>query len=187
MNNKLEKHLKTRKKIRLERRYPSNRNLNGYLLDISDVLGLMHCFDDFEPDGYTVFRVNDVTDVRSGKYERHWDRMLAGEDLLDGLKFDLRIDLTSMQSAIESIARECERLIIECEDRNEDVEDFYIGQVVSIGGESVQFDHFDGLGRWEESAASIPLEEITLLQFETPYTHRFWKYVGGTAPNKTLH
>jgi hypothetical protein len=51
MNNKLEKHLRTGKKIRLERRYPSNPNLNGYLLDVSDALGLMHCFDDFEPDG----------------------------------------------------------------------------------------------------------------------------------------
>ena len=111
--------------------------------------------------------------------------MLAGEALLDGLKLDLRIDLTSIQSAIESIAREYGRLIIECEDRDEDIEDFYIGQAISIGGDSVQFDHFDGLGRWEKSAASIPLEEITLLQFETPYIHRFWKYVSGTAPHFT--
>jgi hypothetical protein len=187
MRHNLENHLRTGKKIRLERRYPSNPRLNGYLLDVSDVLGLMHCFDDFQPDGYTVFRVNDVADVRSGKYERHWDRMLAGEDLLDGLELDLRFDLTSMQSAIESIAREYGRLIIECEDQDEDVEDFYIGQVVSIGGDTVQFDHFDGLGQWEESAASVPLEEITLLQFETPYIHRFWKYVSGTAPNTTSH
>lgn len=182
-----EKYLKTRKKIQVERRYPSNPRLNGYLLELSDSLGLMHCFDDFEPDGYTVFRVEDVTEVRSGQYERHWEQMLAGEGLLGGLNVDLRMDLTSMQSAIESIDREYGRLIIECEDREEDVEDFYIGQVVSVGKDVVQFDHFDGLGKWEKSTASIPLDEITLLQFETPYIHRFWKYIDGNAPNRVGH
>jgi hypothetical protein len=89
-----------------------------------------------------------------------------------------------MGTAIEAIDREFGRLIIECEDRDEDVEDFFIGKVVSISDGVVQFDHFDGLGHWEQSAATIPLDEITLLQFETPYIQRFWKYVSGSAPHR---
>jgi hypothetical protein len=184
VQNNIRKHVGTGKKIRLERPYPSNPRLNGYLLDVSNSLGLMHCFDDFEPDGYTVFRVDDVSDIRSDRHERHWDRMLKSEGLLGGLNLTAPIDITSIHKVIDSIARQYRRLIVECEERREDLEDFYIGQVASVDDDILRFDHFDGLGQWEKTTASIPLDEITLLQFETPYIQRFWKYLTGTAPNE---
>ncbi len=77
-------HLGTGKSLRVETRCTSNETLNGFLLGLSEQLGLMHCFHDFMPDGFTVFRLTDVMSIRSNEYERHWDRMLAGEGLLDG-------------------------------------------------------------------------------------------------------
>lgn len=171
-------HVGTKQKIRIERIYPSNPRLNGYLLALSAELGLMHCFDDFEPDGYLLFRLADVTEVRSGDYERHWDRMLAAEGLVDGLNLTAEIDLSSMRLAIESIDRHFHRMIVECEMDNEDDEDFYIGKLVSCNESRLCFDSFDGFGHWDEDPTDIPLVEISLVQFETPYIQRFWKYIG---------
>ncbi len=183
MLNKIKQHTATGRKVQISRSRPSNPSLNGYLLAASDELVLMHVFDDFEPDGYTVFRICDVESLRSGPHERHWDRMLAGEGLLGGLELQHTIDLSSMQGAISSIQQHFGRLIIECEDADEDIEDFYIGCVVNISDSVVVFDHFDGLGEWEEEPAEIDLDEITLLQFQTPYIQRFWKYANGPAPH----
>ena len=131
MHELLAPHVGTKQKICVERSFPSNPRLNGYLLALSADLGLMHCFDDFEPDGYTLFRLADVLEVCSDERERHWDRMLTAEGLLDGLNLTAEIDLSSLRAAIESIDRHYHRMIIECEMEGEDDEDFYIGTLVS--------------------------------------------------------
>ncbi|MCA9112775.1 MAG: hypothetical protein KDA52_22675 [Planctomycetaceae bacterium] len=180
--DRLRPHLCTEKKIRVERNRPSNQLLNGYLMGLSDTLGLMHCFDDFEPDGYTVFRVCDVTNIRSSAYERHWDRMLAEEGLLDGLRMVFDIRLEDMRTAIQSIDEQFQTMIVECEDEEDDIQDFYIGQLVSVNEPEIAFAHFDGLGCWEEGLATIMPDEITLIQFDTPYIQIFSKYLSG-APS----
>lgn len=181
MFDELRKYVGTGKKVVLERRFPSNPRLNGYVLDVSDYLGVMHCFHDFMPDGYAVFRVGDISDVRSGKYERHWDHMLSSEGLLYGLQRAPSIDLSRMRNAVASISQQCEGMIIECED--EDIEDFYIGKVISIDDEGFEFTHFDGLGKWTTEPSWIDFDEITLIQLETPYLRTFWKYL--VKPSQT--
>jgi hypothetical protein len=184
MKDLLGSHLGTGKKIRITRRQPSEPRLNGYLLGLSSELGLMHTFDDFEPDGYTVFRSADVLGVRCGPYEQWWDHMFLSERLLAGLNMPHRIELSNMRSAILSIAAHYDQMIIECEDPDEDVEDFYIGVVLKVGIRFLQFRHYDGLGYWAQKASSIPLDEITKVQFDTPYIRIFSKYTReGTPPH----
>lgn len=179
MLSEIKEHVATGRKVRVSRSRPSHPRLNGYLLAASDELGLMHVFDDFEPDGYMVFRICDVESVRSGPYERHWDRMLSGEGLLQGLELEPAIDLLSIREAIVSIHQNFGRLVIECEDANDDIEDYYIGCVANIDNSVVVFDNFNGLGEWEAEPDQISLDEITLIQFETPYIQRFWRYLKG--------
>jgi hypothetical protein len=174
----LRQHVGSRKKVYIERSRPSCPRLNGYLVALSTTWGILHAFDDFEPDGYTIFRADDVLSVRSGHYERHWDRMLAAEGLLGGLDREIAVDLTDVRSAITSVGAAFGRMIIQCEDADSDLEDFYIGTVVLVDGDSLLFDYFDALGVWASEPAEIALDEITLLQVETPYLQRFWRYTG---------
>ena len=177
MNDSIRQYVATGKKIRVERSRPSNPRLNGFLIDVSESLGLMHCFHDFMPDGFSVFRIADVTGVRSGKYERHWERMLKGEGLLPTLATRPSLDLATMRSAIDSIRSQYNRIIIECEDAEDECEDFYIGSVLSSNEDTVAIQHFDGLGIWEDEPSIITLSDISLLQFDTPYINTFWKYL----------
>ena len=167
----------TKQQVRVSRHTPCEPLLNGFLLDSSASLVLMHVFHDFMPDGYTVFRVEDVERFRSGPYERHWENMLRAEELLKGLDFADKLDLSSMRSAIESISERFEHLIIECEDDDEDVQDYYIGSLVSADFDCITFRHFDGYGYWEAEPSKIDINEITKVQFDTPYIRVFSKYL----------
>ncbi|PQO41924.1 hypothetical protein [Blastopirellula marina] len=176
--------LNSRRKIRIERRRPANPHLNGYLVGLSPELGMMHCFDDFEADGYTIFFLDDIESIRSSEYERHWDHMLAAEGLLGGLDCVPRINLASMDTALVSAAKQPGIVIIQCEELENSIEDFFIGQIASIGTETVWFDNFSALGMWDETSEKIALNEITLVQLDTVYAQTFSKYVTGTPASK---
>jgi hypothetical protein len=162
--------------IRLSRALPSEPSLHGYLLGLGATLGLLHCFDDFEPDGYTIFRVEDVLTVERGAHEEHWDRMLAGEDLLGGLRLPSPVDLSGLAPALHSLAVRWPHLILECEGGGDDEGEFYLGRLLDVTDEAVVLHYVDALGRWDEAPTRIPVEAITKVQFDTPYLRRFMRY-----------
>jgi hypothetical protein len=174
---------RTGRKVRLTRRQPSEPRLNGYILGVSERLLLMHCFDDFEPDGYTICRIRDIIGVRHGPYEEWFDHMLRSESLVEGLKLWHRIDLSSWAATIRSVARHYRQMIVECEDVEEDVEDFYIGELTELRSRSIRFRDYDACGYWSLTPKSIAMAEITKIQFDTPYIKVFSKYTReGTPP-----
>ena len=108
--------------------------------------------------------------------------MLAGEGLLSGLQQILHVDLNTIPTAIDTINRQFQIMIIEAEVPEEGIEEFYIGQAVSWDEESAQFDEFDALGQWESESSIIGLDEIAFIQFDTPYIKTFRKYLHGPPP-----
>ncbi len=175
-------HLGTAKKIRVTRSFWKEELMNGYLMGLSEELGVIHCFDDFEPDGYTIFRLRDVVEIRSSAFERHWDRMLLGEGLLSGLEVNLSVDLTDIKSAVHSIDSNHQFMIVEVE--NNDAPDgwdsYSIGQVAAFSDDELIFDDFDGRGRWDDVPSYLLWKSISLIHFKTPYINTFRKYLTGT-------
>ncbi len=179
----LAKLARTGKKVRLTRQYPTDPTLNGYILDVGRTLLLMHCFDDFEPDGYTICRNRDVVELRQSPYEDWFDYMFRSERLLDGLKLRHRINLSNWATAIQSIARHYGQMIVECEHAKEDLEDFYLGELVEVRSRSIRFRDYDALGYWSPKPKSVAFAKITMVQFATPYIKVFSKYTReGTPP-----
>jgi hypothetical protein len=169
----------TRKKVRLTRGFASEPLLSGFVLALGREWVLLQQFHDFYPEGYSALRVRDITNVRSGEYERHWERMLAGEGLFDRITAAVDVPLDDIPQLLQGLQRRGQNVIVECEDPDEDIEDFYIGQILSVDEDSVCFANFDGLGRWDDAPDTIPFGEITKVQFETPYVQTFSKYLEG--------
>jgi hypothetical protein len=167
------------RKVRLTRSLPSEPHHNGFVLGVGRDLVLLQQFHDFYPEGYVVLRVRDVTDVRSGKYERHGERMLAGEGLLERIGIPYEVPLQDVPGFLKALQHRGDNVIVECEDPEEDVEDFYIGQILSVADESLSFANFDALGHWDEAPHVIPIGDVTQVQFETPYVLTFSKYLQG--------
>lgn len=179
---RLRRFVNSQKKVRLTRTFPSERLHNGFIVSIGRDLVAMSQFHDFQPEGYTVLRIKDITNIRSGRYERQWEEMLAAEGTLQhvGLPYDVPLD--TMELLLRALQQHGRNIIVECEDPDENLEDFYIGRVLGVNGESLYFTNFDGMGRWDKQPHEIPLLEITKIQFETPYANTFSKYLKGSCP-----
>lgn len=143
---------------------------------------LVREFHDFYPEGCTALRLRDIVGLRSGRYERLWERMLAAEGMLDHVGLPYEVPLRDLATLLRALRRRGEFVILECEDRDADVEDYYVGRVLAVGRDSVRFAPFDPLGRWEERAHVIPLSEVTQVQFDAPYSNTFAKYLRGSGP-----
>lgn len=169
-------HAGTRRKVRIERNRPSNRLLNGYVIDCQNGLALVHPFDDFEPDGYAIIREQDIVSVRQSEHEAFWDGMLEAEGLLGGLEDPPKLDLSSIQMAIGDAASRYPFVAIECEDEDEPIQDFYFAKPMYITETHVHLRCVDGLGQWEEPDV-VPLEDITFVGMDSPYLTRFANYV----------
>jgi len=171
----LVEHVGTGKMIRLERRLSGEPSLHGYLVGLSPELGLIHCFDDFEPDGYTLFRVEDLLAFSRGAHEEHWDVMLEGEGLAPSLRLPFTPSLAGWPAALRSIQPVFSDLIIECEEEGDD-DAFYLGRLLEVGDHVVTLHYVDALGHWDVAPSQIPVERITKAQFDTPYLRRFMRY-----------
>jgi hypothetical protein len=162
--------------VKVARRFPGSTTIDGYVIDSWATTTLLLSFYDFFPVGYTVIRTADVTDVRHGKIEHRWHHMYEAEKLLSGLKLRFRPDLSSMGAAILTAGAKYKYLAVQCEDENEPIKDFYLGYASGVSGRCLLFEHFDVLGKRKRSPSKIDLDEITKLEFDTPYIRHFSKY-----------
>src|SRR5215216_1943708 len=68
-----------RQQVRLAREAIGAANVHGFPLEVSDQLVLLAQVEDWRLDGYTLVRLGDVSEVRSGELERFSERVLEGE------------------------------------------------------------------------------------------------------------
>lgn len=173
----------TPQKVRLTRSFPGDSDHNGFVVAIGREWVLIHSFHDFYPEGHAVLRIADITEFRSGEYERVWERMLAAEGLLAGIEPPGDVSLKDISHLLSSLHRRRHNVIIECEDLDdEDDDEFYIGRIVSVENDAVRFAPFDALGNWDEMGVILPFDVITQVQFDTPYVRTFSKYLNGPCP-----
>ena len=51
-------HVGTRKNVQIDRDLEGDPSVSGYVIAMGDELALVHTFDDFEPDGYMLIRLD---------------------------------------------------------------------------------------------------------------------------------
>ena len=176
--DKLQEYQGALKIVRIERPFPGNYYINGFIHYTTESLMLMHQFHDFYCEGFTIVKTSDIKDFRSSEYERFLEKVMNGEGLLEQIKYDHSVPLDDIKSSLSHFMNNQQNIIIECESRkNADDDEFYIGRVSEIDGETVWFMGFNALGQWEKDEISIKLDTITQIQFDTPYINILTRYV----------
>jgi len=166
------------KMAHLTRGYPGDPTHNGFVLGVGHELVLLNPFHDFYFEGYTALRVADIKRVRSGKHERFFERMFRGEGLMEQVGLRYNVPLDNFRSLLTILHSRGQHVTIECEskERWED-DDFLIGWLVVLDDETVSLLHFDSLGAWYDEPKVIAYGDITQVQFDTPYSNTFVKYL----------
>ena len=108
--------------------------------------------------------------------------MLAKEGLIDEINLPIELPLNDVEHLLKSLQARGKNIIIECE-RSGENKDFYIGKILDVNKSSARFANFDALGNWDERPHKILYDDITRIEFDTPYVQTFSKYLQGPCPN----
>lgn len=181
--DRLAKFVRQPKKVQITRAYPGETTHNGFVLGLGRDLVLLQQFHDFYTEGFTALRVADIKRVRSGEHERFWERMFRGEGMIGLVGISYSVPLADFRSLLAALQEMGRNVIVECEDRKTaDHDDFLIGRVLTLDDETVSLLNFDPQGVWDEEPSVIDFEDITKVQFDTPYINTISKYLKGPTP-----
>ena len=171
------------RKVHLTRGYPGEPTHNGFVLGLGRDLVLLHQFHDFHPEGYTALRISDIKRVRSGEHERFWEMMLRGEGIMDRVGIPYTVPLDDFHSLLSALQGQEKHVIVECENRRTaDYDDFFIGRIITLDDEGVSIRCFDSMGSWDHKPCIIAFNDITKIQFDTPYINTISKYMKKSLP-----
>ena len=154
-------------------------NIHGFVLATSSRLVLLHEVTEFHLDGFCILDRGDITKARNSKFERYRAAILKAEKILSRVGLDAEIDLTDWESALRSLKKRGENVIVEGE--RPEVDEFLIGEILRINKKSVTMQSFDALGVWESESHRLSYKEITSVSFGNEYVTMFSKYLRDTG------
>jgi hypothetical protein len=161
-------------KVQLVRAGLPQEGWSGFPLVLGDSLVLLRSLRDFAFDGFSLVRLADVTEVRSGDVERFYERVIRAEGLDRDLAPPRPVLLRSMRTALESIRAHYRHVIVTCE--GVDDESFFLGDIARVDEESVHLHYIHVDGTRERDATRVPLEDITLVRFDEAYLRYYGRY-----------
>lgn len=165
-------------KVMITRNFPGDPRHNGFVQGLGEKLVLIQKFHDFYVEGYSILRVKDIKRVRSGKHERFWEKMIRAEGIMQRVGISYEVPLESYRSIFDFFCGRGQHIIVECESRTtEDDSEFLIGLLHSVYDESASILNFDALGNWDEEPTEVAYNDITQVQFDTPYINTISKYL----------
>lgn len=117
-------------------------------------------------DGMACMRYSDVTDVAPEDHAAYLERALEARGAVRAAQAP--VDLGSLQSIIESSAKAFP--VITLHVPSEEIRyECFIGKVIALNPETVDFCHITRDGHWEDFLREIPLTEIMRVDFGGDY------------------
>ncbi len=175
---RLKKFIGQLKKIRIERPFPENQFIHGFIHDMNKKLVLMHRFYDFNCYGYIIIRFSDISGIRSGKYERFLQKVLKKEGLLKQVRYDHSVPIKNFGETLDYFMKTEEIIIVECELDDELKGKRMIGRVHKVDeGGILWLEEIDASGEWNDDLTGLLIANITNIQFGTPTINTFSKYI----------
>lgn len=173
----LHRHVGARKKVRIGRVFSNNDYMNGFIHDISEQLLVIQQFYDFSCEGYSIVRLSDISYFRSDEHERFFEKILKAEGIIDQVEFKKNVPISDITTALSWFSECGKNIIIECESSESVDDEYHIGKVIEIDEEDVWFVGFNAIGEWDREEIALKSNEITRIQFDTPYIDIFSKYL----------
>ncbi|MCQ6960922.1 hypothetical protein [Mucilaginibacter aquariorum] len=147
---------------------------NGYILDFSDELLLLHETEDFIVDGYTVIPIAQIKKIRFNKSDRYFDKMMKWENEFEKVGINYTVNIKNWKTLFTSLQEKELNVIVECEASK--VYEFTIGPIEKIGKKYIYLNYFDAAGYFDDCSSSIDYPSITRVAFDTQYINVFSKY-----------
>lgn len=150
-------------------------DLNVIPLAIGENLVLLQDFYDFDPDGFVIIRIKDITSVRVTKSQEFTQLILKEEGILYQLKKPSVESLNNWSHVLIELVKSPQIIIVECEKK--EPPEFHIGKILEFDNKSLSLLYFNGAGEWDKVLTKILLKDITLIRFDAKYINIISKYI----------
>jgi hypothetical protein len=176
MIDKIRSHHERQQRVKIYREISKGQveTSNGYILDFSDELLLLHESDDFKIDGYAVIPIAQIKKIRFNKSDKYFNKMMKWEKESEKIGINYAVDIKNWRTLFNSLQKKAVNIIVECEAAN--VNGFTIGPIEKIGKKHVYLKYFDAEGYFDDFDSSIDYPSITRVAFDTQYLNVFSKY-----------
>ncbi len=176
MFSELEKHFKNGHKITLSSEIEDDEEIyHGYIAEMSRGFVCLWLVSDWHHDGFLIMPIKYVTNVRHGKYEKAYHRILKAEGCLADVGKPDWLKIGSIKSALKSLLANHNN--VQIESRLPYADEFVIGEIKRIADKEVQLKGFDATAKWQKGSYKVPFKDITAIKFGDEYSTVFRKYV----------
>lgn len=153
------------------------KHFEGVVFSYNNDFVFMCDFADFNPDGFVVFRKDDIIDVQRTENETFFDHILKSESLLRTVRVQKRefpLRLSKMETMFAQLREFKLPIIIECLYTEEEL--FHLGIVKKMDTKKVEIQFLGANGIFEKENRNIDFDDITFFRFDSPYANLFYKY-----------
>jgi hypothetical protein len=177
MIEKIKYHKDKRKYFKVQRKVAKDCLVKscGYIVDFSKNFVLIQETDDFDLNGFSVFPLKSVAEIQFSNKDKFYDKIMHLEGLIDKIKYNVKVDLTSWETIFKSIRLLGLNVIIQNEDPND--ESFDIGPITKVTKTSVFVRYFDSQGFLDKEPTKISFNQITIVKFDDRYANTMGKYL----------
>jgi hypothetical protein len=122
---------------------------------------------DFQLDGFLIFPLSAVEDIRSKG--RKYNEIMRAEGVCNDLAIP-DIDISSMKKVCRHFEKSGEYISVETDNS------YYIGRITAVSGRHIFFEWFDAYGRLYEPV-KIRTDDIRLITYRSRYVEVFSKHI----------
>lgn len=143
---------------------------------MSEKLVLVVPYVDFQPDGYEVIRLRDISSIRADERAAFHGHIMMSEGVLESLCLP-PVSLESFSALLTDLFAQGEPVIVSGK------EDLLLGTIEKAGKKKLQVRYIDGMGRVDEDLTRLPYDDITSVAFGNRYLKLVVQYAEG-APEE---
>ena len=178
MNKRLKAHQKKQHFIKI---YLADKNgsdmayFEGVILDQNKIFVLMIDFQDFEYDGYVIFKKKDICEIKRTENEKMFQKILEEEKILKRTLDTCKpIELGDMKKMLSELKKRKLPLILERKYNSENV--FQLGSIASVTKSGVKINYINARGEYDLKLVSSKFKKATFIKVDSPYSNLFFKY-----------
>ena len=152
-------------------------HFNGIILNQNKVFLLMCDLNDFNFDGFVVFKKSDISEIKYGNNEKFINNVLIKEKIKD-LIFDrylsYNFELKDYKTMFEKLKEIKMPIIVEQLYFKYDL--FQLGIINKIKNKKVLIDYLNASGEFDLKPVIAEYKNITCFRFDSPYANLYFKY-----------
>jgi hypothetical protein len=162
--------------VAVTRRFPGDATHSGFVRELDGELVVVEKFHDFYSEGFSLLRIDDIDAVRNRPGDELFARIIEGDGLSrkDRLENICRGD--DLGGALARIQARYGLVALHCETGDPNEDEYILGELSGVTDDDALIWVLGPDATWEPELDSIALDDITQVEFATPYAEILARY-----------